>query len=448
MTTFADKIKSKLDARTKIITEARAIHEKAEKENRALTAEERANFTKAMADANAIKDDISSLEELQRAEAWGDESRGTSAEGDQPGGAGGAGGGGGGGESDIDLALKEEGPKEVPYWKRCLEAARGGPVPSKKAYREAYADFLRSGRTSSALKENRSLQADSPTAGGYMVAPIQMVAGIIKAIDDLVFIRQLATKYPVTSSMSLGSPALDANPSDADWTTEIKAASEDTTMTVGKRELTPKPLTKLIKVSNKLMRLSTIDPAQFVADRLAYKFGITQEKAFLTGTGAGQPLGVFTASSDGIATTRDVSTGNTTTSIKFDGLIAAKMSLKAGYRARARWLFHRDAISQIITLKDSVGQYLWQPAVSEGQPDRVLGIAAGESEYAPNTFTTGLYVGIIGDFSYYWIADGLNYQLQRLNELYAVNRQTGFIAEAELDGMPVLGEAFARVKLA
>lgn len=70
------------------------------------------------------------------------------------------------------------------------------------------------------------------------------------------------------------------------------------------------------------------------------------------------------------------------------------------------------------------------------------------SEFAPNTFTTGLFVGILGDFSRCWIADSLSMQVQRLTELYAATNQTGFIGRLETDGMPVLEEVFARVTLA
>jgi HK97 family phage major capsid protein len=69
------------------------------------------------------------------------------------------------------------------------------------------------------------------------------------------------------------------------------------------------------------------------------------------------------------------------------------------------------------------------------------------SEYAPSTMTSALYVGILGDFSQYWIADALDMQIQRLVELYAETNQTGFIGRMESDGMPVLEEAFVRVKL-
>ena len=49
------------------------------------------------------------------------------------------------------------------------------------------------------------------------------------------------------------------------------------------------------------------------------------------------------------------------------------------------------------------------------------------SEFVPNTFTTGLFVGIVGDWSTYWIADALDMTVQRLIELYAEANQTGFI---------------------
>jgi HK97 family phage major capsid protein len=111
-----------------------------------------------------------------------------------------------------------------------------------------------------------------------------------------------------------------------------------------------------------------------------------------------------------------------------------------------RWVFHRDAIKQIRKLKDGNGQYLWTPGLS-GTPDMICEVPFIMSEYAPNTFTSGLYVGIIGDFTYYWIAEALGMQMKRLNELYAETNQVGFIGRMEVDGMPVLEEAFVRVKL-
>jgi HK97 family phage major capsid protein len=167
----------------------------------------------------------------------------------------------------------------------------------------------------------------------------------------------------------------------------------------------------------------------------------------MTGDGAGKPLGLFTASVDGITTARDVSTGNTATEVKFDGLIEAKYAVKAQYRNKAEWIFHRTGIKQIRKLKDSEGQYIWQPSVIAGSPDLLLGVPVNESEYAPAVFTTGLYVGVYGNLQHYWICDSLAMEMQVLMELYARTNQVDYMTRIETDGAPVVANAFARVKL-
>jgi HK97 family phage major capsid protein len=275
---------------------------------------------------------------------------------------------------------------------------------------------------------------------------MQLVDAIIKAVDNMLFIRAKATKYRVDSALSLGVPTIESDPSDGEWTAEANTATSDTAMNLCRRELKPHQLSKLVKVSNKLIRLNQNTEA-IVTDRVAYKIGVSQEKGFMTGNGVNQPLGLFVASNDGIPTSRDVSTGNTATAITFDGLKEAKYSVKAQYMRVAEWIFHRDAIKMLSKIKDGEGDYIWEPSTTMGDPDMLLGSAFNMSEYAPNTFTTGQYVGLYGDMSFYWIADSMDMQIQRLVELYAGSNQIGLIARTETDGMPVLAEAFARVKL-
>ena len=407
------ELREMLSKKAKLFKDAKALLEKAQEEKRNLTQEEKTNWEKMHSDANDI-DDMYKMELRQK-------------------------------KADESLAKKLDEPLQP-------ETPEGDedkkPTRARSEYRRMFHDYLERGRAAMPFEEMRALQADLDEAGGFTVADEQFVNDLIQAVDDILFIRALADVHPVPQAQSLGAPSLDADPADADWTGEITAASADTTMDFGKRELHPRPLSKLLKVSSKLLRSSMLPIEQIVRDRLAYKIAVPEEKGFLTGTGAGQPLGVFTAHANGISTGRDVSTGNTTTAIKFDGLIEAKYTLKAQYWAMAQWVFHRDAIKNISKLKDGEGQYIWNPSTVVGQPDRLLGFPFNVSEHAPNTFTTGLYVGLLGDFSKYMIADAMNVQVQRLDELYAETNQVGFIVRAEVDGMPVLEEAFSRVTLA
>jgi HK97 family phage major capsid protein len=393
------------DQRGKAIADARAIVDKADAEKRGMNTEESASYDKAMADEKRIKEDIDREERLLDA------------------------------ERTINVNLEEQ---------RKLNP-EGADVEKRMA---VFRKFLTSGRESLNGEELRALTAGTDTAGGFLAAPETFVNTLIAAVKNKVFIRQQATVIPVPNAVSLGAPSLDNDVDDGDWTPEIKAVAEDTGLAFGKRKLEPHMVSKLVKISNELMRVAAMNPETIVMDRLAYKFGITEEKAFLLGSGSQQPLGIFTASNDGISTARDISIGNSSTAISFDGLIAAKYALKAQYQEKAAWIFHRDAISKIAQLKDSYNRYLWMPSVITGQPDTILGKPVYMSEYVPNTFTTGKYVGAFADFSFYWIADAYDMAIQRLNELYAVNNQVGFIARKSTDGMPVLGEAFARVTLA
>jgi len=411
------RLQALLERRAKLIKEARELSEKATAENRDLSTEEKTQFDKLMDDAATLRADVDREKRLL------DEERAAAERIAQ----------------DIDEGRRQPGGDE----------GESRELTAEQRMDRALEGYLRSGNVPAEHREEfRALQAEVDTQGGFIVVPEQFLSRLIQNIDDAVYIRQFATVIPVTGADSLGVPSLDTDPADADWTSEIATGNEDSDMSFGKRSLTPRPLAKRIKVSNKLLRVSAMPAESLVRGRLGYKFGVTQEKAFLTGGGANQPLGVFVASTDGIDTSRDISEGNTTTSIQTNGLIAAKYAIKAGYWMNSRWMFHRDGVKQIALLKDGEGQYMWRESVRAGEPDMLLGRPVAMSEFCPNTFTSGSYVGILGDFSNYWIADSLQMQLQRLAELYAETNQVGFIGRLETDGMPVLAEAFARVTLA
>jgi HK97 family phage major capsid protein len=398
-------IKELREKRGLAIAAARAYVEKASNETRAMTADETAGYDKAMADAEALRTTIEACERQEKLDK----------------------------EAAV-IAEKDE-----------RAAATGTETREQKEVR-GFRAYL-TGNSKGITDEFRALQQDADSAGGYLTLPMQLQKELIVFVKDLVFIRSKARVIPVTNADSLGIPTLAADPSDADWTNELSTGSEDTTMSFGLRDLKPHPVAKRVKISNKLLRVSVLPVEEILRDRFGYKFAITEEKAFQTGSGANQPLGLFTASNAGIDTSRDVSAASQTV-IAADDLINTKYSVKAQYQANGEWLFHRDAIKQIAKLKDGDGQYLWQAGLVAGQPDRILGRPVNMSEYSPNTFTTGKYVGLFGDFSKYWVADALTMQVQRLNELYAESNQTGFIMRKETDGMPVLAEAFARLKLA
>jgi len=402
-----------------LITQARELNDKVQAEGRDFTAEEQEQWDRLMDEAEKKRQQAEREERLALAEE-DMEPDSDSSDNDAPG-------------------RRRADPDRQP--------GQSDEERQMRAFERVFGSWLTQDFRAYSAQEWRALQADLDISGGYLRPPMQFVNELLKAIDDMAWIRQWARTFQVESAESMGAPTLETDPADADWTAELATGNEDSTMSFGRRELQPHPLAKRLKVSKKLIR-AVPNSAELARDRLAYKFGITFEKACLTGNGVNQPLGVFTASSQGISTGRDVSEGNTATAVLFDGLIEAKYTLKAAYWPMARWLAHRDFWKMVAKLKDGEGQYLWRESVRVGEPDRCLGLPAFISEYAPNTFTASQYVGILGDFRNYWIADALTLEFQLLNELYAETNQVGLIGRLESDGMPVLEEAFVRVQLA
>ncbi len=327
------------------------------------------------------------------------------------------------------------------------ESDKGAPQ-AKNAVREMFAKAL-SGDPQHMTAYKNELKLTTDAAAGYLTAPVEFVQDLIKGLDDFLFMRQISKVVgPIGAAQSLGFPVRTTGAADATWVSEITTAPEEASVQYGRREFKPNKMAKLIKMSRTLIQHAPMAEG-VVLDEMRYRIGIGAENAYMNGNGTAQPLGIFVANAYGINTDRDVATGNTTTTVTFDGLQEAKYALKQQYQRNASWVMHRDLCKMIAKIKDGEGQYAWQGSMVAGQPDRLLGHPVYMSEFAPNTYTTGRYAAVIGDFKNgYWICDADGVNVQVLRELYAPTNQIGYLVDYFGDGAPVLPEAFARVALA
>ena len=399
-------ITSKKEEGFKLITDSRKILDKARAEKRNLTDEEKAKHATMMKDALDIKGDAERMLLQMKAEE--------------------------------EFALPDK-RKVSPNSPDATDETDKG-----EKFRHAFRNYLT--QKPGGEEEMRALQLDSNIGGGYTL-PQKMNERILTKKKDLLFMRQICDVLPpLTDSDSLGTPTLENDPADADWTSEVGDINEDSTMSFGKRELKPNLLTKYILLStraiNKMPNLEN-----FVADRLAYKTAVPEENQFLNGNGVEKPLGLFFASDNGISTGRDVVSNNRPTEFTMKGLKAIKWKVKAGYQNNASWLMNKDAVAKVDDLVDGSGRYEWQPSTQLNAPDVLLGKPLHISEYAPNTFTANQYFAMYGDFMYYQIVDTIRTSIQILREIKALNNQVVLVVRNESDGMPTFDEAFARGKM-
>ena len=283
-----------------------------------------------------------------------------------------------------------------------------------------------------------ALQIGTDSEGGYLV-PDEYEKTLVEALEEENIFRKLAHVIS-TSSGDRKIPVV-ASKGSASWVDE-EGTIPDSDDAFNQVSIGAYKLGTLIKVSNELLNDSVFNLESYISKEFARRIGSKEEDAFFNGNGTGKPVGIFN-------TTGGAEVGVTAasaTAITADEIIDLFYSLKAPYRKNAVWILNDATIKAIRKLKDNNGNYLWQPSLTAGAPDTILGRPVYTSSYVP-TIAAGAKTIAFGDFSYYWIADRAGRNFKKLTELYAANDQTGFVATQRVDGKLILPEAIKVLKM-
>lgn len=291
--------------------------------------------------------------------------------------------------------------------------------------------FWKQMRDRSSVDVRNALQIGTDSEGGYL-CPDEYERTLIKALDDVNKLRALCTIIR-TESGDRKIPVV-ASHGTASWVDEEGAIPESDDA-FGQISLGAHKLATMIKVSDELLQDSVFDVERYIAAEFARRIGTAEENAFLTGNGSAKPTGMLNASNGA-----SVSVTTAGTSFTADEILDLIYSVRSVYRPNATFLMNDSSIKVLRKLKDGSGQYLWQPGLKEGQPDRLLNYNVVTLAGMPEVSVASKVI-LFGDFKYYWIADRQGRSFQRLNELYAATGQIGFRATERVDGRLVLGEA-------
>lgn len=397
--------------RNKLVTEAQEILNASEAESRNLTAEEREKFDRIMADTDAIRGDIQRAESLAAAES--------------------------------ELRSAEPRKVDAPDLESDVDAQAFNARPE---YRSAFYSYLRKGHNGLRGEEVRALEEGVNAEGGFMVET-SLERAIVEAVNTQNVMRQVCTVLPIDGNRNI--PVESATGS-ATWTAE-EAAYTEADMTFSQATLGAYKLAALLKVSDELMLGNVLGDAgfeQYLASYFGRIFATAEEAAFCSGDGSNKPTGIFDATG-GVPAGQTIDVGTTDTIVAED-IVNLYHTLDPQYRFGASWLMHDDIAKTIRKIRDAsgasatTGNFMWQPGMQAGQPDRLFGAPVLVSNGCPNDVTTNdARLAVFGDFSYYYIAERGGYNFQRMNELYAATGQVGIRAWRFLDGKITLGSAFA-----
>ena len=349
-------------------------------------------------------------------------------------------------QMEMDAKLSAATSAPVQMSPNAQKKASGNPLDTEE-YSKHFWDAMRGKFTNDTAT---GLSVGTDEKGGYTVPP-EFERRLIQALEENNIFRTLA--HTIRTNSGTRTIPIASEYGEAAWIEEGTAIPESD-MTFSVQTLSAFKMGSMIRVSNELLHDSAFDIAGYIAQRLGRRFGNCEENAFINGTGvsndpsdhASQPTGILTSLTEPAVTTEDATT------ITFDDVYKLFYGLKGPYRQKAKFLCNETVLLQLMLLKDGNGRYLWKPGLEIGKPDTILGHEIYTSTYMPaitNVGATdaGKKVLLFGDFDYYWIADRTNRSMKRLDELYAVNDQVGFLGTQRVDGKLILPEAMQALAL-
>jgi HK97 family phage major capsid protein len=344
--------------------------------------------------------------------------------------------------------------------KTCLRRPAKGTAPyvasdEKSGYKSAFMRYVTKGIDADlSAFQCKDMDVIADQQGGVMV-PAEMADRIVTRQFDTTPMRQLATV------MSISSEAVemlrDTNEPAAQWVSELGTRSDTDQGSIGRIRIPVHELYASPKATQKLLDDAIINVEEWLTNRVANKFARSENTAFVTGDGIGQPRGFlsYTAVATGDASRawgslEYVPTGADAafaTSNGADCLIDLMHKLRSGYLPKASWLFPRSVADLIRKFKENTtNAYIWQPGLQAGVPSTLLGHPIVLAEDMPS-IASGSFSVAFGNFEEgYTIVDRIG--LRVLRDPYTAAPFVKFRCSKRVGGDVVNFEAIKLLKFA
>lgn len=342
--------------------------------------------------------------------------------------------------------------KEIERMERgaALDAELARPVGSPLTNRPGAGNDNKTGRASDAYKSaflnglrtrfrsvNDVLSTGTDASGGYLV-PEEWDSRLIEKLEQENIVRKLGTVIQTSGDRRIN---VTASLPTASW---VEENAEITTSdpSWSQARLDSFKLVAATRISEELLQDNAYDLGSVLIDQLGRSLARGEEEGFLVGNGDNKPYGILHPTYGGEIGV----TAASPTALTVDEVIDLVYKLKRPYRANAAFIMADSTLAAIRKLKQGTGDYLWQPALTAGEPDRLLGYPVYTSPYVP-AIAAGQPVVGFGDFSFVNIADRGTRSFATLTELYAMSGQVAFKATERVDSRLILPEAVQILKM-
>ena len=288
-------------------------------------------------------------------------------------------------------------------------------------HRDAFRDYMAYGKADG-LKETRegieikAMSTDVNPDGGYLVRP-ELSQTIVTRIFETSPLRQVAN-VERTGSKSIDI-LIDDQEAGARWVGEGASGGQTDTPQIGQKVIAAHKIEADPRITTEMIEVAYLNIEAWLSGKVADKFARTQNTAFVSGTGVGQPRGFLTYDAWASAGTyeRDkieqINMGSAS-ALNADGLIEVQNSLKEAYQPGAVWGMKRTTFGAALQLKGNDNYFFSPVLMANGQATiQLLGKPVVFMDDMPAVAANALSI-VYADFSVgYTILDRVGLQVLR-----------------------------------
>ena len=308
-----------------------------------------------------------------------------------------------------------------------LEATTSRPGKTLKEkvegeYKTKWLEWMRSGGKDQGLEHEcksilrKGMEQKVIAVGSGVDGGLAVPEEISRAIDN--YVLALSDIVPNVKNVQVGTTdyveLISSNDLGYGWSTESGSRSASANPELISRTPTWGELYTLPSAYNWALEDMFFSVENWIVDNASEQFANGLSSAIYNGNGSGKPTGMFNSSpttSDDYASPRraggvleyiPISGANSSpfTTAGFDGddLINLVTALRRPYLTNAKFAMNRTTRGHVRKLKDTTGQYLWQPSLQVGTPDMLLGYPVFVWEDLGSATSANAYPVVFGDF--------------------------------------------------
>lgn len=296
----------------------------------------------------------------------------------------------------------------------------------QRTWRSAHAEEARA-KCEREIERRAGLLTASGGSGGYFV-PSTLMSSLELAMLEFGPMLQVADVIRTTTGEPLQWPMADDTSNEGSLIAEQGSVVNQVDPSMKQFMLLAyKYKSGAIRVSYELLTDSVINLVQVLAEMIGERLGRKLNREFTVGTGASCPWGIVEQATTGV-------TAASATAIAADEFFDLVHSVDPAYRNGAGFMMHDNVTLAARKLKSGSGEYLWQPGLSEGKPDRLLGYTHTTNQHMASSIASGAKTVLFGQFSKYKVRMDASVRFRRLDELYAGTDEVAFLGLLRADG--------------